>query len=79
MKRNEIYELIAKRQDCNVDGLKAPADYDSVSQLINHLVENADTVGELCAEFQHAVHFIQRATTDILYHSEYVDPEEEIG
>jgi len=62
MNKDEIFEVLAERQDCSIETLKNPKEGDHLSQYFNDAVNSSEDLDDLDAQLQYAIDILKRAS-----------------
>ena len=65
MNKEEIYQVLAEKQDCNAKTLKEPKEDDHLSQYFKASVESANDIDELESQLKYAEEMLKRARTQL--------------
>jgi len=65
MNKPEIYEVLAKRQDCNANTLQNPSEDDHLSQYFKEAVEEAEDMDDLQSKLKYAADMLNYSLAEL--------------
>ena len=65
MLKSEIYEVLAKRQDCNAKTLQNPSEHDYLSKYFKKTVDDAESVEDIKNDLNYAISMLQNSLSEL--------------